>query len=402
MKRAAWHVRASSIVFAWLIAAAVVGIAQTRVEHADWLMVHLLLLGAVTSALLIWMRHFSVAVLHLAAGNDRRTEIGRLGVLNVGVVLVLGGALLQQQIAMIIGAVLVAGAIAWLIAELVQGLRSALPARFAMTVHGYVAAAALLLPGLLLGVLLTRTSDDEPMHEQLLVGHVALNLLGWVGLPIFATLVTLWPTVLRTRLVADAERKAKSALWWLIGGTVLTAGAALVGLPRVGAAGVVAYLVGVGLTVEPMLREVRQRRPESFAAWSMLAATAWLTACIAAFGLLLALHVDIDDVTEAADALGVALLVGGVLQMLLGALSVLLPTMVAGGPAAVRERFRISNRATALRLGSFNAALIFGLAIDAPLVRLVMSLVVIASVASTLVTIAASARRQREARIAPR
>ena len=63
-------------------------------------------------------------------------------------------------------------------------------------------------------------------------------MLGWVFLPIMGTLVTLWPTMLRTRLEPGAERRARRALPVLVVGILVVTTAAASGLDRLGAAGV--------------------------------------------------------------------------------------------------------------------------------------------------------------------
>ena len=63
MNRSTWHARTSTVVLAWLAAAALVALAHRQVPASTWLMVHLLLLGAVTNALVIWSWHVTVAVL---------------------------------------------------------------------------------------------------------------------------------------------------------------------------------------------------------------------------------------------------------------------------------------------------------------------------------------------------
>ena len=65
--------------------------------------------------------------------------------------------------------------------------------------HYYVAAAALLAVGAGLGAALARVQAD-PWHTRLLVAHASVNVLGWIGITALGTLVTLWPTMLRTRI----------------------------------------------------------------------------------------------------------------------------------------------------------------------------------------------------------
>ena len=55
-------------------------------------MIHLLLLGAVSHAILVWGTHFTVTLLHVA-GPDRREQSWRLALLNLGVLGVLSGVL---------------------------------------------------------------------------------------------------------------------------------------------------------------------------------------------------------------------------------------------------------------------------------------------------------------------
>ena len=288
MSRSAWHIRTSAVVLAWLTAAAIAAAMHRQLPAATWLMVHLLLLGGVTTALLVWSWHFSVAVLRAPQSPTRRGEALRITTANIGALGVIAGVLANTPIVTILGAVAVAGAVAAHVGALVIRLRRALPSRFAFTVRAYIAAGLLLIPGIVLGVLMARGTWDATTYSQLLLGHVTINLLGWVGLPILGTLVTLWPTMLHTRLAPDAERQARRALPLLIGGTLVTTAGALTGLDLLAAAGVAGYLLGIGLTVAPMVTEMRQRPPAVFASWSALAGVVWLSGTLIAFGIALA------------------------------------------------------------------------------------------------------------------
>jgi hypothetical protein len=44
------------------------------------------------------------------------------------------------------------------------------------------------------------------------LAHAHLNVLGWVGLAVVGTQFTLWPTVLRTRMVPGVERAVRWSL----------------------------------------------------------------------------------------------------------------------------------------------------------------------------------------------
>lgn len=392
MTRSAWHIRTSAVVLAWLTAAAIAAAMHRQLPAATWLMVHLLLLGAVTTALLVWSWHFSVAVLRAPQAPTRRGEAVRITTANIGALGVVAGVLMNAPAITTVGALAIAAAVAAHVTALVIRLRQALPSRFAFTVRAYVAAGLLLIPGIALGVLMARGTWDATTYSQLLLGHVTINLLGWVGLPILGTLVTLWPTMLHTRLAPDAEQQARRALPLLIGGTLVTTAGALTGLDLLAAAGVAGYLLGIGLTVAPMVTEMRQRPPAVFASWSALAGVAWLTGTLVAFGIALVAG-SADALSGLAGQLVAAALIGGVLQVLLGSLSYLVPVMVGGGPAAMRRRNARVNRAMAPRLVMLNTALAVCVLPSPSAVRVLASTLVLVAVGWTILLIADSLRR---------
>ena len=391
MSRSAWHIRTSAVVLAWLTAAAVAAAMHRQLPAATWLMVHLLLLGAVTTALLVWSWHFSVAVLRAPQAPTRRGEAVRIITANLGALGVVAGVLMNAPAITTVGALAIAAAVAAHVTALVIRLRQALPSRFAFTVRAYVAAGLLLIPGIALGVLMARGTSDATTYSQLLLGHVTINLLGWVGLPILGTLVTLWPTMLHTRLAPDAERQARRALPLLIGGTLVTTAGALTGLDLLAAAGVAGYLIGIGLTVAPMVTEMRQRPPAVFASWSALAGVVWLSGTLIAFGIPLVSGAA-DGLSRIAGQLVAAALIGGVLQVLLGSLSYLVPVMVGGGPSAMRRRTARVDRAMAPRLVMLNAALTVCVLPSPSAVRVLASTLVLVAVGWTILLIADSLR----------
>ena len=65
MKRTPWHVRTGAIVLAWLAVSAVAAAWSLVGDVSHWLLVHLLLLGAVSNAILVWSSHFAAALLRL-------------------------------------------------------------------------------------------------------------------------------------------------------------------------------------------------------------------------------------------------------------------------------------------------------------------------------------------------
>jgi nitrite reductase (NO-forming) len=63
------------------------------------------------------------------------------------------------------------------------------------------------------------------------LAHGHLNVLGWVGLTVLGTLFTLWPTALRTRMVAGVPAIARRTSL-LAGGGLLVATVGLLAQQR--------------------------------------------------------------------------------------------------------------------------------------------------------------------------
>ena len=170
-------------------------------------MVHLVLLGALTHSAMVWSTHFTQALLktpaddrrphpaepaHRAAAHRRGRCRPRRGADRL---VAADGRRRDGRL----------GRGAWHGIQLWRRLRRALPGRFRITVRYYLAAAACLPVGAALGAWLARGLDDE-RHGAVLVAHSMVMVLGWIGLTVTGTLVTLWPTMLRTRIDDRAER----------------------------------------------------------------------------------------------------------------------------------------------------------------------------------------------------
>ncbi len=382
----------------WLVATMVAVLLHGDLPAPRWLMIHLLLLGAVSHSILVWSRHFADALLHTPArAGDRRRQSARLALLNGGTALVVAGVLAGRWPVTAAGATAVAVAVLWHGGSLVTRLRAALPARFAMTVRYYVAAAVLLPVGALLGTLMARGADDRT-HERLLLAHVALNVLGWLGLTVLGTLVTLWPTMLRTRIAAGAERAASRALPVLLVAVTVTVAAALTGILPGAALGLGLYLAGLGVLAGPFLRAARGKPPASFATWSVLAGLLWLVGTLLFLTIAVAgsatwgqAHGRLADVTP-------ALAAGFAPQVLLGALSYLMPVALRGGPAAVRAATRVLDRGGPLRLALVNLGLLAALPPAPATVRTLAGVLVLGGFASFLPLMALAARASRRAK----
>src|SRR5690606_26617576 len=89
--RGFWFARDIPTAF-WLLLTVVAVLLHRDLPQPRWLMIHLLLLGAVTHAILVWSQYFSFALLRSAATiADRRAQNIRLALSNGGAVLVFLG-----------------------------------------------------------------------------------------------------------------------------------------------------------------------------------------------------------------------------------------------------------------------------------------------------------------------
>lgn len=361
--------------FAWLAISLVFTVIHPFVERGTWLIVHGLLLGALGHAILVWSTHFTQALLKTPEHLDPRArQTERLIAYHLGVALVLTGVGIGLPVLTVPGAVLVGGAVAWHLIALITRLRKALPGRFTGSVHYYVVAAAMLPIGATFGALLALTPAG-PAHNRLLAAHMALNVLGWIGLTLTGTLVTFWPTLLRARMHERAQRRANRALPVLVSGIVLVTAGALLGRHEPVIAGLVVYLLGLTWWGSALAAPWRARPPREFAPWSVAAALlwlvgglVWLTASVATEGGRASLAAGYNPL--------LSILVAGVAaQVLIGALSFLLPAIGGGGPAVVRAAAAPLERFATTRIVLLNVGLFLCLLPLPSVARVVVSLI---------------------------
>lgn len=357
MKRSAWHLRVGAIVAAWLVALLTVGLLGVFRPVTSWLTVHLLLLGAVSNAILIWSRHFADALLRLPQDSSRRGEAVRLAVFNVGALAVVAGMVWDSTAAVLLGTMLVALVAGWHAVVLLARMRRGLPSRFGTTLRYYVAAAVLLPVGVALGVALAPDTLSETAHARLALAHVVINLLGWMGLTVVGTLVTLWPTMLHTRVADGAERAARRGLPVLLVSLVVGATGALAGNRLAAAAGILAYLAGLVVVGRAHIAETRSRPPTTYATRSLLAAQCWFVGSVAALAVIVGVAPGWEQAADAADRLAAPFLIGFAAQVLIGALSYLVPVVLGGGPTVTRATNAAFDTAGTLRLAAINVGL---------------------------------------------
>lgn len=385
MTRASWHLRANAVVGVWLVATALLALGHRAVPAAPWLMVHLLMLGGVGTAILVWSQHFADTLLRRQAPGGRRAHTVRLVAHDVGSVLVLAGVLAGATWPVVAGGALVAAAAVAQVVAMALQARAALPSRFGHAVRYYVAGGLLLPLGVGLGVAMARLDLSSEQHARLYVGHVALLLLGWVALTVLGTLLVLWPTVLHARIEESHEVAGRRALPVLVAGVGVVAAAVGTGWrPLVGLGALVVAGGGAWLGAA-MVGQARSMPPRTYAGWSLAASVGWFLACTLAFGWIVTAAPGWEAATDGLRVLVAPLVVGFVVQVLVGSLSALLPVVLGGGPSNARRTTAELDRGALVRLVLVNGGLLIFAAPVPSAVRVLSSMVVLGALVAFLV-----------------
>ncbi|MFA1548384.1 multicopper oxidase domain-containing protein [Actinomadura chokoriensis] len=342
--RSVWHAVANGVVLAWLALTVVAAVVRHELPVPQWLLIHLFLLGAVTNAIVTWTEHFASALLRVPAPPGW-WPVTRLAVLNAGIVAVLCGVSEGFPAVAVGGAVAVVGVVTAHVAVLAMRARDALGGRFAHVVAWYLWAGGALIIGGTLGGLMASGRVPSGWHEPMHAAHAQVNILGWVGLAVLGTLFTLWPTVLRTRMVDGTGRIARWSLRFAVPGLGLAVGGLLADLRWVVAAGLLMYAGAAALALVPFVRTLRRRRPHTPASWMLAAGTTWF-----------AVTLIVDASRQSLSGLLPLALVGFVGQTLLGALTFLLPVVLGGGPAALKANAAMIERVWPVRVAAINVA----------------------------------------------
>lgn len=359
--RGTWHRRASKPVSYWMFALIGALLLHRIIPNSGWLMVHMVTLGLITNSILIWSQHFTEALMKIKIPDEqRKVQVGRIFTLNAGIVLLMIGMVGQLSVpglyaATVVGALVVGTMVAWHGIYLMGQVRRALPSRFGATIRFYIVAALLLPLGALLGAMVAYPGLNGTLHSQFLLAHEAVNVLGFVGITAVGTLVTFWPTMLRTKMVDKALTHSLRALYLMCGGLALTVVGAIFGMRPLAAAGLVVYLLGLLIVAWVMVRTLRTKRPNEYPPMSVGMGFLWLIVGVAATAYMVATvpfaQLDMRAVTP-------IFVVGFLLQLLLGAMSYLLPQRMGGGPAVVRASNKEFSRFAAARVTAVNLALL--------------------------------------------
>ena len=234
--RGSWHRRASKPVSYWMFGVIIAILVHRFIPKGGWLIVHMVTLGLITNSILIWSQHFTEALMKIKIPDSARgIQVTRIFALNGGIVLLMAGMILQDLMPQfypltIVGALAVGAMVAWHGYALLRQVKQALPSRFGATIRFYIAAAFLLPVGAVLGAMTALPGLRGTLHSQFMLAHEAVNVLGFVGITVVGTLITFWPTMLRTKMVENALGTSVRALILMCVGVGVTTLASLFGM----------------------------------------------------------------------------------------------------------------------------------------------------------------------------
>ncbi len=356
MRRDTWH-RYAHIPTPLYLLGLLIGLPWIR-NSADpkWILVHLLLLGAITNLIFVWSSHFTSTMLRLPATSDRKPYAIRVVLLNLGVLSVIFGKIEELKTLMALGALLVVISAALHARSISRQIGKALPTRFKRIPRFYIASAVFLTLGATLGGFLSHGPKGE-LKYQLLIAHYGANILGWIGITVAGTFITLIPTMLRTQLPEHAEKRGYTSFPWLIVATLIVMAGALLDRRMLSAGGVVLYICAWLFLLSPHF-SLLFRRKTPFAIMSTLTCNIWLLIALLNLALNLERNQSWKMINERAESLIFMLGVGFALQIGLGALSYLIPVVLGGGPENARKNSTVSERFRYTRLGAHNLGLL--------------------------------------------
>lgn len=349
-----WHRKAGMPVRWWFASSIVAALIHPFVTDGRWLLVHLFTLGAVTNSILIWGRHFTEKLLKIdVPDGNRHIQLTNIYLLNVGIVATVVGKLGDWWPVTTVGAAVVGVAVAWHAISLGRDLMAKRDRPFAISVAHYVASACLLPIGAALGAILA-SPKGKALHDDLLLAHEAVNLIGFLGLAACGTLITMFPALWRTQMSPHSRPKLALAIQLI--GIAITAIGALTSFNWLDSVGLGIITIGWVIAAIPWAHNVMTvakdpRDRLSYPALSVAAAIVWL------IGTLAVATVKALDDGFVISSLTLPLVIGFGAQLLIGMMSQLLPATIGGGAGPVSAGMKELDRAGAFRWSTINIGL---------------------------------------------
>jgi hypothetical protein len=352
----------------YLLAVALWSVAGDHLPGGRWLAVHLFTLGVLTNLVFGFTHHFARTLTRTGEARPRWRTL----VLNLGVLTVLVGLPFAATPVVAVGGTVVIAAIFESYLRLRRSRRAAVGARFAWIVRVYERAHGAFIHGALLGVLLGVGLLPGTWYAAGRLAHLHVNVLGWGGLTLLATLVFFGPTMTRTRIRPGADDVAARALRWGAAGLTLgvvsllasgLGGAAGTGLRVLAAVALAVFAWATTRTCTPVIAAARGASP-SPARWHVIATSTWF---------VVAVWVDVVVVASGAwrflDALGAAALLGVLGQGIVTALGYVAPMLRSRSFAGRDTTLARLERGARLRVTAYNlgvATIVASGVLDAP------------------------------------
>lgn len=311
-----------------------------RLPGGRWLAVHLFTLGTISNVVMAFSQHFGRTV---TRASDERWW-WQPATLNVGVVLVLIGIPTGISWTTAIGALTLTAVVFDGYWRLRRMRRQAVGARFSWIARIYERAHGSFIHGAVLGLLLGVGLLPGSWYGAGRLAHLHVNILGWAGLTLLATLVFFGPTVVRARIEDGADARAAPAL--RRGATGLTiavllllasgsGGVAGTALRLLAAAGLGVYAWAVGVVCLPVIRVALAAKPYA-ARLPMICLCLWFSVLVWADVAVVA-----TGQWRLLDAIGLAALAGVLGQAIATTLTYVVP-MLRGHTSV--DRARITGR----------------------------------------------------------
>ena len=301
-----------------------------------WLAVHLFTLGVLTNLILVFSEHFGRT---LTRHPDQRIR-WQPPLANLGILAILVGLPTGARWLVGLGATAITGVVLVAYVRLRRMRTSAVGARFVWIVRMYERAHGHFVHGAVLGLLLGIGALPGSWYLAGRTAHLHVNVLGWAGLTLLATLVFFGPTIVRTRIESGADDRAARALRF--GATGLSVGVLLLlasgfgggagtALRLAAAVGLGVYAWAATVTCTAVIRAAVGAKPSANRP-ALIAASSWLPVAVWA---------DVAVVAAGAwrwvDPVGLAMLTGVLAQMVLVVLTYLAP-MLRTSAATGRDR----------------------------------------------------------------
>jgi nitrite reductase (NO-forming) len=248
--------------------------------------------------------------------------------------------------------------------------KQAVGARFAWIVRVHERAHGAFVHGGVLGVLMAVGAVKGGWYASARLAHLHVNLLGWGGLTLLATLVFFGPTMARTRIEPGADDRAAVALRH--GATALTTGvlallatgmggSASTALRLLAAASLGVFAWSVSVVCMPVARAARTGNDET-ARWPITALCTWFQLVVWADALVVA-----TGSWAHLDALGLGLVLGVLAQAITATLVYVWPTLRGRSSAAWSARTKRHAVARAVAWNAGVAAVVGGAISHGPL-----------------------------------